>query len=144
MLVAAETLKFCVDLDHLVVKAVASRADDSLITEALSNDIHAQAIEKRLEAHHVLDGTDLIIAAHAHCYIAGGARARFGAIGYHPSLLPLHRSCDAVAWAIHMHEPVAGGSVYWMDNRADGGPVIAQGWCFIRPGDTALVFGEEI
>lgn len=136
---AAEALKLCLDLGHQVVKVIAPRADDRLISEAHSNDIHAQAIEKRLEAHHVLDGTDLIIAAHAHCYITDGARARsrLGAIGYHPSLLPLHKGRDTVAWAIRMHEPVTGGSVYWMDDRADGGAVIAQDWCFIRPGDTA-------
>jgi methionyl-tRNA formyltransferase len=58
------------------------------------------------------------------------------AIGYHLRLLPLHRGRDAIAWAIRMHEPVTGGSVYWMNERADAGPVIAQDWCFIQPGDT--------
>jgi methionyl-tRNA formyltransferase len=121
------------------VKAAAPSGDDRLIQAAVETDTHAAVIERRLDAHHVLDGTDLIVAAHAHCYITTEARqkARLGAIGYHPSLLPLHRGRDAIGWSIRMHEPVTGGSVYWMDDRADGGPVIAQDWCFIRPGDTS-------
>lgn len=135
---AAEALKLCLSLEHIVIKVAAPAADDRLILAAIDADVHAVTVGSRLEAYHVLDGTDLIIAAHAHCYITDEARkkARLGAIGYHPSLLPLHRGRDAIAWAIRMHEPVTGGSVYWMDERADAGPVIAQDWCFIQPGDT--------
>lgn len=86
-------------------------------------------------------GVDLIIAAHSHDFIGAAARrgARIGAIGYHPSLLPLHRGRDAVRWAIKMGDRVTGGSVYWLDDNVDGGPLAAQAWCFIRPGDTAGV-----
>lgn len=136
---AAETLKLCLRLGHTVVKVVAPTADDRLIQTAIETDTHAVAIAGRLEGHHVLDGTDLIIAAHTHCFITAEARqkARYGAIGYHPSLLPLHRGRDAIKWAIRMNEPVTGGTVYQMDDRADAGPVIAQDWCFIRKDDTA-------
>ncbi|MFZ6875370.1 formyltransferase family protein [Undibacterium sp. Di27W] len=136
---AAETLKLCLRLGHTVVKVVAPTADDRLIQTAIETDTHAVAVAGRLEGHHVLDGTDLIIAAHAHCFITSEARqkARDGAIGYHPSLLPLHRGRDAIKWAIRMHEPVTGGTVYQMDDRADAGPIIAQDWCFIRKDDTA-------
>lgn len=84
-------------------------------------------------------GVDLIIAAHSHDFINSQARqaSRIGAIGYHPSLLPLHRGKDAVRWAIKMGDRVTGGSVYWLDDNIDGGPLAAQAWCFIRPGDTA-------
>jgi methionyl-tRNA formyltransferase len=82
-------------------------------------------------------GVDLIVAAHSHDFIGARSRAvtRLGAIGYHPSLLPRHRGRDAVRWTIRMSDPVAGGSVYWLDNNVDGGPVAAQDWCFVRPGD---------
>lgn len=82
---------------------------------------------------------DLIVAAHSHDFIGRRTRARAeqGAIGYHPSLLPLHRGRDSVEWAVRMHDRVTGGTVYWLDDRVDGGPVILQDWCFIRPGDTA-------
>lgn len=82
---------------------------------------------------------ELIVAAHAHCFVTAAARhrARFGAVGYHPSLLPRHRGRDAVRWTIHMRDQVAGGTVYWMTDRADAGPVAAQDWCHVQPGDDA-------
>lgn len=84
-------------------------------------------------------GLDLIVAAHSHDYLSRQVRqaTRLGAVGYHPSLLPLHRGRDAVRWAVKMRERVTGGTVYWFDDRVDAGPVAAQGWCFIRPGDDA-------
>lgn len=84
-------------------------------------------------------GVDLIVTAHAHDFIgrATRARARLGALGYHPSLLPLHRGRDAIRWTIHMGERVTGGSVYWLSDAVDAGPIAAQGWCFVRPGESA-------
>ncbi len=81
---------------------------------------------------------DLILAAHSHDFIgrATRLRAKLGAIGYHPSLLPRHRGRDAVEWAIRMREPVTGGSVYWLSDTVDGGDIAAQDWCFVRPGDS--------
>jgi len=83
-------------------------------------------------------GVDLIACAHGHDFIGTVTRgkARLGAIGYHPSLLPLHRGRDAVYWTLKMGDKVAGGSVYWLTDVVDGGPIAAQGWCFTRPGDT--------
>lgn len=85
------------------------------------------------------DGIDLIVAAHSHDFIGERTRlrARLGGIGYHPSLLPLHRGRDAVRWAIRMRERVTGGTVYQLSNRMDGGDVLDQRHVFIRPGDTA-------
>ena len=85
-------------------------------------------------------GLDLIIAAHSHDFIGKKtrAKARLGAVGYHPSLLPLHRGRDAIRWAIKMGDKVTGGSVYWLSNTVDGGHVGAQDWCFIRPDDDPL------
>ena len=81
---------------------------------------------------------DLVVSSHCTWLIEEETLARCpkGGIGYHPSLLPLHRGGDAVRWAIHMRERVTGGSVFWLDGRADGGPILLQDWCFIRPGDT--------
>lgn len=86
------------------------------------------------------DGIDLIIAAHSHDFIGRKTRfkAALGAIGYHPSLLPLHRGRDAVRWAVRMRDRVTGGTVYWFNDTVDGGPIAAQDWCFIQPGDDAL------
>lgn len=85
------------------------------------------------------EGVDLIVAAHSHDFIgeATRLRAKWGAVGYHPSLLPVHRGRDAIRWAVHMKDRVTGGSVYWLSNTMDGGPIAAQEHCFIRPDDTA-------
>ncbi len=82
---------------------------------------------------------DLIIAAHSHDFISRAVRncLPIGAIGYHPSLLPLHRGRDAVRWTIRDHDQVAGGTVFWLNDTVDGGPIAAQDWCFVRPDDTA-------
>lgn len=93
----------------------------------------------QLRAPAVPEGTDLIVAAHSHAFVgrATRARARVGAIGYHPSLLPLHRGRDAVRWAVRMRERVTGGSVYWLTDGVDTGPIAAQRHVFIRAKDTA-------
>lgn len=84
-------------------------------------------------------GVDLIVAAHSHDFIGEKTRqrARWGGIGYHPSLLPLHRGRDAVRWAVRMRERVTGGTVYRLSNRMDGGEILAQEHAMIRPDDTA-------
>lgn len=84
-------------------------------------------------------GVDLIVAAHSHDFITEPTRlkAKYGAIGYHPSLLPLHRGKDAVKWTILKADKVAGGSVYWLSETMDGGPIAAQEHVFVLPGDTA-------
>ena len=93
-----------------------------------------------LNAGSMPEGVDLIVAAHSHDFIGRKTRlkAALGAIGYHPSLLPLHRGRDAIRWAVRMGDQVTGGSVYWLNDTVDGGPVAAQDWCFVRPEDDAL------
>ncbi|GAA5482073.1 formyltransferase family protein [Haloferula sargassicola] len=90
-------------------------------------------------ARAVAPDLDLIVCAHCHDFIGERLRstARLGALGYHPSLLPLHRGRSAIEWAIRMRERVTGGTVYWMDDVADGGPIAAQRHVFIRPDDDA-------
>lgn len=84
-------------------------------------------------------GVDLIVAAHCHDFIGRKTRfrARIGTLGYHPSLLPRHRGRSAIEWAIRFGEPITGGSVYWLNDVVDGGPVAAQRHVAVRPGDTA-------
>lgn len=76
---------------------------------------------------------DMAVAACCQKYIPADVRARcgLGVLAYHPSLLPRHRGRDAVRWTIAMREPIAGGSVYWMDDGADTGPIEAQDWCHV-------------
>lgn len=92
-----------------------------------------------LKSAAVPEGVDLIITAHSHDFISRPVRnrSRLGAIGYHPSLLPLHRGRDAVRWAVKLRERVTGGSIYWLNETVDGGDIAAQRHVFIRPEDDA-------
>ncbi|KAA5603787.1 methionyl-tRNA formyltransferase [Roseospira marina] len=118
---------------------IAPNAEDRLAVAA-----HALGVPLSLHGPgRRLDGTaippcDLAVAAHCHVFLPAEARAaaRHGVIGYHPSLLPLHRGRDAVWWTIHNGDPVTGGTVYRMDDGYDTGPIVAQEWCFVRADDT--------
>ncbi len=92
-----------------------------------------------LRAMHIPDGVEVIIAAHSHAFIGRRTRARatVATIGYHPSLLPLHRGRDAVRWTIRDGDKVTGGSVYHLTERTDAGPISAQEHLFVPPGSTA-------
>lgn len=129
-----------------VAALVSARADCVLVggfgvgpNDRLASFGGAYSYGNRLTSENIPAGTDLIIGAAAHCYVEKSARLAcgIGAVGYHPSLLPLHRGRDAVRWAIKMRDRITGGSLYWMDDGADTGPVAAQDWCFIRPDDDA-------
>ncbi len=92
-----------------------------------------------LRANTMPQGCDLLIAAHSHDFVSSAVRnrLRIGAIGYHPSLLPLHRGRDAVRWTIRDRDRIAGGTVFWLSDTVDGGPIAAQEWCLVRPDDDA-------
>jgi len=125
-------------LPGVSVRAVSAPPDDRLARAAWAAGVEIiQAGGLRAET--MPPSVDLIVAAHSHDFIGERTRlrARFGGIGYHPSLLPLHRGRDAVRWAVRMRERVTGGSVYRLSNRMDGGDVLAQRHVFIRPDDTA-------
>ncbi|MDR3055268.1 MAG: hypothetical protein LBU53_07690 [Zoogloeaceae bacterium] len=145
----AEVLRLCLKRGDDIANVLAPGADgeeyDRLYAAAQQSDVPVETCERRVEASHIPPQTDLIIAAHAHAYISEAARqaARYGALGYHPSLLPRHRGRDAVRWTLHMRDPIAGGTVYWMDNGADTGNIAAQHWCHVRPTDTARTLWQR-
>ena len=91
------------------------------------------------------DGCDLIIAAHSHDFISAKTRAKtaLGAIGYHPSLLPLHRGRDAVRWTIKNRDRVTGGTTFWLNDQVDAGDICLQEHIFVRPTDTAETLWRE-
>ena len=134
----AEVLRLCLDRGRNVVAVAAPDSADRLHRAAAEAGVHVGLCGRVLAPESVPCGVDVLVAAHAHCFIPAEARARtrLGALGYHPSLLPRHRGRDAVRWAIHMGEWITGGTVYWMTDKADAGPIAAQDWCLVRPGDT--------
>lgn len=107
--------------------------------------VHVQAHPKAIEASEIPPGTDLIITAHSHAKVSEGALAasRLGGIGYHPSLLPRHRGIAAVEWTINEGDPIAGGTIYHLADKMDGGAIAAQEWCFVKKGETARELWER-
>ena len=87
----------------------------------------------RLVSADIPNNTDLIIAAHSHFYISDKVieKAKYGGIGFHPSLLPRHRGRDAIRWAVAMGDAISGCSIYWIDQKVDGGDILVQKPIFI-------------
>lgn len=135
----AAVFKELVQLDGVKIVAVScpyttDEKKDRLFFEATRKDIPTiQA--GTLNADTMPDGVDLIVAAHSHDFIGEKTRlrSRLGGIGYHPSLLPMHRGRDAVRWTVRMGERVTGGTVYKLSNRMDGGDILAQEHVLINP-----------
>ena len=82
----------------------------------------------KLVSRDIPENTDLVVAAHSHWYISTKIRekAKYGAIGFHPSLLPRHRGQDAVRWTVAMGEAITGATVFWLDDSVDGGEIFLQ------------------
>ena len=135
---AAELLRLCLARGDDVAAVSAPRMDDRLAALATAEGIPVCQVPRRLTGEWVPAGVDVLLCANAHVFVTAEARdkARLGALGYHPSLLPRHRGRDAIRWALHMGDVVTGGSVYWLDDGADTGPIAAQDWCWIEPGDS--------
>jgi len=52
--------------------------------------------------------------------------AEYGAIQYHPSLLPLYRGRSAMNWPIINGATKTGLSIFWVDEGIDTGPILLQ------------------
>ena len=130
-----------------IVRVVVADGEDRLATTARAAGIEVvvQANPKLVVASEIAANTDLIITAHSHARISKEAlaTARYGGIGYHPSLLPRHRGKAAVEWTINEGDPIAGGTIYHLADRMDAGAIAAQDWCFVRKGETARNLWER-
>jgi methionyl-tRNA formyltransferase len=130
-----------------IVRVVVADGEDRLATTARAAGIEVvvHANPKLVVASEIAANTDLIITAHSHARISKEAlaTARYGGIGYHPSLLPRHRGKAAVEWTINEGDPIAGGTIYHLADRMDAGAIAAQDWCFVRKGETARELWER-
>lgn len=108
---------------------------DKMVGLAMWHNIPVLADAERLTSADIPDETELVISAHSHWIVSKQIieKAKYGAIGFHPSLLPLHRGRDAVRWTIKMGDKVAGASVYYLNDKADGGDIIERRMVFVRP-----------
>ncbi|AHY50394.1 methionyl-tRNA formyltransferase [Bradyrhizobium japonicum] len=130
-----------------IVRVVVADAEDRLAASAKAAGIEVavQANPKLVVASEIGPDTDLIITAHSHARIGKDAlaAAKFGGIGYHPSLLPRHRGKAAVEWTIKEGDPIAGGTIYHLADVMDAGAIAAQDWCFVKKGETARELWER-
>jgi methionyl-tRNA formyltransferase len=130
-----------------VARVVVHDAEDRLAAagRAAGIEVVVQADPKLVTAAEIAPRTDLIVTAHSHARVAKAAlaAARFGGIGYHPSLLPRHRGLAAVEWTIKEGDPIAGGTIYHLADRMDAGAIAAQDWCFVKKGETARELWER-
>lgn len=132
---------------HEVVRVVAAAADDRLAIAAKEAGLPLSILEspRKVPGSDLHEDCDIIIAAHTHAFVTPEAlaRARLGAFGYHPSLLPRHRGIAAVEWTLLEGDPIAGGSIYHLDAGWDDGAIAAQDWCFVVKGESARELWER-
>lgn len=139
------------DLRHEIVGVAApvksGNEPDRLWKAANALDVPCIIPGGSLTVDNLPEDVDLIVCAHSFDFVGLKTlrKAKLGGIGYHPSLLPLHRGRDAVRWAVKMGDKVTGGTVYWLNKTVDGGPIAAQDWCFVRPEwDAAQLWRERL
>jgi methionyl-tRNA formyltransferase len=60
----------------------------------------------------------------------------YGAINYHPSILPRHRGASAINWAVIMGDTQTGLSIFWPDGGIDTGQILLQKKVAINKDDT--------
>ena len=139
----AEVFKLCADSGHEIVAVVTpfpyTNPIDRLRAAASRRAVPVLALGKTLDASIMPHGVDVILAAHSFAYIPRPAhdRAKFGALAFHPSLLPRHRGPSAIDWTIAQGERITGGTVFKLDDGYDTGPIVVQDWCHVRPEDNA-------
>ncbi|ERL56121.1 formyltransferase family protein [Psychrobacter aquaticus] len=136
---AEQLLKLCASMEGIdVVMVSAPHIDDR--TAVLANNLLIPVMThgKTLLAEDVPNGIDIMLMAHAHCFINDDARAKVkhGAVGYHPSLLPAYKGKTAIADAFVAGETLTGGSLYQLDDGWDTGLVIDQASVTISSDDT--------
>ncbi|KZL01349.1 MULTISPECIES: formyltransferase family protein [unclassified Pseudovibrio] len=140
-------LEMVLNSGHDVVKVIAPESD-RLNTNATSKGLAVSIPPSRQASVTALDvpDCDIIICAHAHVKLAPCAllKPRHGAIGYHPSLLPLYRGKNAIADTLKEHQKIIGGSVYLLDDGWDTGPVLFQDWSFVQDGDDAASIWRRV
>ena len=143
---AEQLLKLCISMDGIEVVAVSVPCFDDR-TALLANRLSIPVIThgKALLAKDVPNGIDVILMAHAHCFVRADARAKakHGAVGYHPSLLPLYKGITAIADAFDASATITGGSLYQLDDGWDTGRVIDQESVMISSDDMIKALWQD-
>ena len=66
-------------------------------------------------------------------------------IGYHPGPIPRLRGRAVIPWTILLNEPVSAGTLFWIDEGIDCGPILAQQFFHVAPDETAsTLYGKHM
>lgn len=57
-------------------------------------------------------------------------------IGYHPAPLPRLRGRGVLPWTILLQEPITAGTLFWLDDGVDSGPILAQQYFHVGAEET--------
>lgn len=143
---AEQLLAWCLTQSNIEVVAVSPPNNtDRLARLATIHQIPIVVHDKTLTADQVPTGVDIILTAHAYCFVEKQARdkARLGAVGYHPSLLPKYKGRHAVKLAFDNGDKIVGGSLYQLDDGWDTGQVLAQKSITVDDGDTLMSLWQD-
>lgn len=143
---AEQLLKRCTAMDNVkVVLVSAPSIDDRTAALAKQSGITTIIYGKTLTASMIPNGIDVILTAHAYCFVDADARAKakYGAVGYHPSLLPAYKGKTAIEDAFAAGETMTGGSLYQLDDGWDTGQVIDQSSVTIDSGDSIKTLWQD-
>lgn len=143
---AEQLLAWCLIQSNIEVVAVSPPNEtDRLARLAIAHQIPITVHNKTLTADQVPNGVDIILTAHAYCFVEKQARdkARLGAVGYHPSLLPKYKGKHAVKLAFDNGDKIVGGSLYQLDDGWDTGQVLAQKSVTVDDGDTMTSLWQD-
>ena len=134
-----QLLQQCLANPQLKVVAVSPpNLTDRLAVLANDYQIPVVVHDDTLKAGQIPMGVNIILTAHAYCFVTKTARdkATYGAVGYHPSLLPSYKGKNAIVNAFKNGEKVTGGSLYRLDDGWDTGEVLLQQSVAIEEDDT--------
>lgn len=143
---AEQLLAWCLTQPAIEVVAVSPPNNtDRLARLATIHQIPIVVHDKTLTADQVPTGVDIILTAHAYCFVEKRARdkAGFGAVGYHPSLLPKYKGKHAVKLAFDNGDKIVGGSLYQLDDGWDTGQVLAQKSVMVDDADTLTSLWQD-
>ena len=143
---AEQLLMRCMTMSNVeVVLVAAPRPDDRTAVLAKLRGITTITYGKTLTAGMIPDDIDVILTAHAYCFVDADARAKakYGAVGYHPSLLPAYKGKTAIEDAFSAGEEIIGGTLYQLDDGWDTGQVITQVGVPIDANDTVRIIWQD-
>lgn len=143
---AEQLLAWCLTQPNIEVVAVSPPNEtDRLARLATTHQIPIVVHNKTLTADQVPTRVDIILTAHAYCFVDKQARdkARLGAVGYHPSLLPKYKGRHAIKLAFDNGDKIVGGSLYRLDDGWDTGQVLAQKSVMVDDGDTMTSLWQD-